>query len=52
MHTVEFTEYAATDEAHRAAIQCGKGMAIIALRLLTDPRLCEDARKAFDSQTS
>ncbi|KIW94539.1 uncharacterized protein Z519_04515 [Cladophialophora bantiana CBS 173.52] len=49
MHHPRFAGHAATDEAHRAAIQCGKGMAMLALRVLTDPRLVEEARKDFEN---
>ena len=47
-HHPRFAEHAASDAAYRAAIKCGKGMAMLAIRLLTNPRLVEDARKDFD----
>lgn len=48
MHHPKFAKHAGTDEAHAAAIKCGKGMAMLALRLLTDPQLVENARKDFE----
>ncbi|OAP55157.1 hypothetical protein AYL99_10857 [Fonsecaea erecta] len=48
MHHPGFAGHAATDEAHRAAIQCAKGMSMLALRVLTDPQLAEAARKDFE----
>lgn len=47
MHHPRFAGHAGTDEAHRAAIQCGKGMAMLGIRVLTDPDLVERAKKDF-----
>ncbi|KAH0842614.1 Peptidase M20 domain-containing protein 2 [Fonsecaea pedrosoi] len=49
MHHPRFAGHAATDDAHRAAITCAKGMAMLALRVLTDPRLVEEAWKDFEN---
>ncbi len=48
MHHPRFAGHAATDEAHKAAMQCAKGMAMLTLRALSDPKLAEEARKEFE----
>ena len=47
-HHPRFAEHAASDAAYQAAINCGKGMAMLTIRLLTNPQLVEDVRKNFD----
>jgi metal-dependent amidase/aminoacylase/carboxypeptidase family protein len=48
MHHPKFAAHAATDEAHKAAIQCAKGMAMLTLRVLTDAKLREAALNDFN----
>ncbi|CAH0020534.1 unnamed protein product [Clonostachys rhizophaga] len=47
IHSPKFTAEAATDEAHAAAIECGKGMAMLALRVLADDQVATGAREDF-----
>ncbi|KKY13171.1 putative metal-dependent amidase aminoacylase carboxypeptidase [Diplodia seriata] len=47
-HHPGFAAAAGTDEAHAAAIQCAKGMAMLGWRVLTDDRIAEDARRDFE----
>ncbi|GJC96286.1 Metal-dependent amidase/aminoacylase/carboxypeptidase [Colletotrichum higginsianum IMI 349063] len=46
-HHPEFAAAAATDEAHAAALKCAKGMAMLAVRVLTDDLIANRARKDF-----
>ncbi|GKT57971.1 hypothetical protein ColTof4_09951 [Colletotrichum tofieldiae] len=46
-HNPKFAAAAATDEAHTAAIKCAKGMAMLAIRVLTDDLIAEGAKKDF-----
>ncbi|PTB54489.1 hypothetical protein M431DRAFT_84687 [Trichoderma harzianum CBS 226.95] len=48
LHHPRFADHAGSDSAHEAAIKCGKGMAMLTIRLLTNPRLVEAARKNFN----
>jgi len=48
IHSPQFTEAAATDEAHGAAIRAGKGMAMLALRVLANGNLADAARRDFE----
>lgn len=48
IHSAPFAGAAATDEAHDAAIQCAKGMAMLALSVLTDESLAQQARRDFE----
>lgn len=48
-HNPGFAKSAGSDEAHKAALKCATGMAMLAVHVLTDPQLAEDARKAFGS---
>ncbi|VUC28864.1 unnamed protein product [Clonostachys rosea] len=50
IHSPKFTTEAATDEAHVATIECGKGMAMLALRVLTDDKVATGARADFAKQ--
>ena len=52
MHHPLFAGHAATDEAHNAAIRCAKGMAMLTLRVLADPKLVDEARKDFEDFTN
>ncbi|WQF84138.1 Putative peptidase M20, xaa-Arg dipeptidase, bacterial exopeptidase dimerization [Colletotrichum destructivum] len=46
-HHPEFAAAAATDEAHAAALKSAKGMAMLAIRVLTDDLIANGARKDF-----
>ncbi|WDK08729.1 metal-dependent amidase aminoacylase carboxypeptidase [Colletotrichum graminicola] len=46
-HNPKFAAAAATDEAHTAAIKCAKGMAMLAVRVLTNGAIAQKARKDF-----
>lgn len=48
MHNPAFAACAATDDAHHAALQCAKGMSMLALRVLTDETFAAKARADFD----
>ena len=47
-HHPSFSAAAGTDEAHNAAIQCAKGMAMLGWRVLSDDSLAEEARQEFE----
>ncbi|KAL6690963.1 hypothetical protein J3F84DRAFT_397980 [Trichoderma pleuroticola] len=47
LHHPQFADHAGSDSAHEAATKCGKGMAMVTIRLLTNPCLVETARKEF-----
>lgn len=47
LHTPKFAEAAATDWAHAAALKCGKGMAMLALRVLMDGQVADEALVDF-----
>ncbi|EOD46205.1 putative metal-dependent amidase aminoacylase carboxypeptidase protein [Neofusicoccum parvum UCRNP2] len=47
-HHPGFAAAAATDEAHAAAIQCAKGMAMLGWRVLTDDAIADGARRDFE----
>lgn len=49
-HNPAFTACAGTEDAHRAALQSAKGMAMLAVRLLMDERLARDAKADFDQR--
>lgn len=51
-HNPKFATAAATDEAHVAAMKCAKGMAMLALRVLTDDSLSNGAREDFNTPDS
>ena len=46
-HHHKFADAAGKDIAHKAAIQCGKGLAMLAIRVLTDPELVTNAQQQF-----
>ncbi|KAL6250692.1 hypothetical protein RBB50_002995 [Rhinocladiella similis] len=47
-HHPRFAAHAGTDEAHKVAVTCGKGLAMLAIRVLTNPKLVQEARKDFE----
>ncbi|KAL6864001.1 hypothetical protein J3F83DRAFT_716292 [Trichoderma novae-zelandiae] len=50
LHSREFAAAAGTDEAHEVAMKSGKGMAMLALRVLLDEDVAERARADFDQR--
>lgn len=48
-HNPKFAAAAATDEAHKAALTCAKGMAMLAVRVLVDDTIASQARADFGS---
>lgn len=46
-HNPAFTACARTDEAHKAALTCTKGMAMLALRVFIDDEIANQARFDF-----
>jgi metal-dependent amidase/aminoacylase/carboxypeptidase family protein len=50
LHSREFAAAAGTDEAHDVAIKSGKGLAMLALRVLLDDAIAERARADFDKR--
>lgn len=48
IHSPQFAEAAAADEAHLAAIKCAKGMAMLAMRVLVDGGVADGARRDFE----
>ncbi|UQC73364.1 metal-dependent amidase/aminoacylase/carboxypeptidase [Colletotrichum lupini] len=48
-HNPKFAAAAATDEAHKAALMCAKGMAMLAVRVLVDDDIASQARADFGS---
>ena len=49
-HNPKFAACAGTDEAHKCAMQCAKGMAMLAMRVLTDAGgLAEHARSDHET---
>lgn len=47
-HNPAFAACAGTDEGHRAALTCAKGMAMLALRVLMDEDVAKRAREDFE----
>lgn len=47
-HQPKFAEASGTDAAHDRAVQCGKGMALLGWRVLTDASVAENALKDFN----
>jgi len=47
-HNPGFAACAGTEEAHKAALTCAKGMAMLALRVLVDDDLARRARADFE----
>ncbi|OPB44024.1 metal-dependent amidase/aminoacylase/carbohypothetical proteinpeptidase [Trichoderma guizhouense] len=50
LHSREFAAAAGTDEAHEVAMKSGKGMAMLALRVLLDDDIAASARAEFDKR--
>lgn len=48
-HNPGFAACAGTDEAHKAALTCAKGMAMLALRVLVDDEIARRARMDFET---
>lgn len=48
IHSPPFAVAAGTVEAHDAAMQCSKGMAMLALRVLCDSSLAQQAQTEFE----
>jgi metal-dependent amidase/aminoacylase/carboxypeptidase family protein len=49
-HNPGFAACAGTEEAHKAALTCAKGMAMLALRILVDDGLAQRARADFEKR--
>ena len=47
-HNPAFATCAGTDEGHKAALNCAKGMAMLALRVLTDEDVAGRAKVDFE----
>ena len=47
-HNPSFTSKTGTDEAHEAALTCGKGMGRLALEVLTQQAFAEEVRRDFE----
>ncbi|KAF2117616.1 metal-dependent amidase/aminoacylase/carboxypeptidase [Lophiotrema nucula] len=47
-HNPAFAAAAGTDDAHRAALQSAKGMAMLALSVLVDDRIAQQAKEDFE----
>lgn len=50
LHSREFAAAAGTDEAHEVAMKSGKGMAMLAIRVLVDDALAESVRAEFEKR--
>ncbi|KAJ6782205.1 hypothetical protein PWT90_03710 [Aphanocladium album] len=48
LHTKSFAAAAATEEAHNAAVECGKGMALVAFSILNDDELAAQMQRDFE----
>jgi len=48
-HTPDFTDAAATDEAHKLTILTSKGMAGVALRVLVDDAFTNKIKEQFNA---
>jgi hypothetical protein len=49
-HNPKFAACAGTDEAHASALTCAKGMAMLAIRVLTEDGVADGARKDFEKK--
>jgi metal-dependent amidase/aminoacylase/carboxypeptidase family protein len=49
-HHPRFAHFAGQDAAYDECIKIAKGMALLTLRVLTDPKLVEAARQDFDKE--
>ncbi|KAF4471444.1 metal-dependent amidase aminoacylase carboxypeptidase [Fusarium albosuccineum] len=52
MHSPKFAVAASTEKAHAAAIKAAKGMAMLAIRVLTDGNVAAGARRDFEADGS
>jgi len=48
-HHPKFAEAAGGDEAHKAAIQCGKGLAMLAIQVLKDSSFARSVKEEFSA---
>lgn len=48
VHNPAFAACAGTDGGHKAAVNCAKGMAMLALRVLCDDKVARRAREYFE----
>lgn len=48
MHNPAFAACASTDDAHKVALQCARGLAMLALRVLADADVARRAREDFE----
>lgn len=48
MHNPRFAHFAGQDVAHDEAIKVGKGMALLALRVISTPELIQSAKAEFE----
>lgn len=49
-HNPKFAACAGTDEAHGSALNCAKGMAMLAIRVLTEDDVADGARRDFEKK--
>ncbi|KAI1761066.1 hypothetical protein GGR53DRAFT_506932 [Hypoxylon sp. FL1150] len=49
LHSKDFAQAASTDEAHQVALNCARGMALMAMRVLLDEKVAEGARWNFEN---
>jgi metal-dependent amidase/aminoacylase/carboxypeptidase family protein len=49
-HNPKFAACAGTKEAHASALNCAKGMAMMAVRVLTDDGVADGARRDFEKK--
>ncbi|KAI6083426.1 hypothetical protein F4821DRAFT_192727 [Hypoxylon rubiginosum] len=49
LHSKHFAQAASTDEAHEVALNCARGMAMMAMRVLLDEKVAEGARWDFEN---
>ncbi len=47
LHSSDFAKAAGTEAAHIVAMNCAKGMAMLAARVLLDPEIAESAKCDF-----
>ncbi|KAM0453470.1 hypothetical protein ACHAO4_005063 [Trichoderma viride] len=50
LHSREFAAAAGTDESHEVAMKSGKGMAMLAIKVLVDDAIAESARTEFNKR--
>jgi metal-dependent amidase/aminoacylase/carboxypeptidase family protein len=47
-HTLGFAKAAGTDESYRRAVECGKGMALVGWRVLTDDGFADEMQREWE----